>query len=389
MKTKFTKFWLLALTAVLVTGCATDNEPATTSQPESYDVSEEAALSHLRSMLDGFSKTRTSAYSFDAEDVQTLRTGAVQQTRSEADEALAYIVNFDEGGYAILGADRRLAPVIAVVEQGTMSPETLAAAKEKMDAGEELDLATYIDATVVGNMIRTLNDPTIAPSTIVDIELVESAGPLMRTCWGPQDINAPSSTIALAQMLLYNAKYKEHYPSLIYNHGVNWNLILEAATTPHLGDGAGYNRTSLNDLTKAITAGIEARLGGSGDTQIERVIGLMKRTESYYELYSYEYFYHSIGFNLARDMILNKNLPVFMNKQETETNSFSWVIDGWLKYKYTNVAPGEGVQGASYVFVNFGMGGTHNGYYQLPNIVSPGVGYNTPTCFEYSLKGTW
>ncbi|MFR6556742.1 MAG: Spi family protease inhibitor [Alistipes putredinis] len=60
------------------------------------------------------------------EEIDTpAEDGAVTRSEATADvEDLLYIVNFEnEAGYAILGADDRLEPVYAVVDEGSLTTE--------------------------------------------------------------------------------------------------------------------------------------------------------------------------------------------------------------------------------------------------------------------------
>ena len=107
--------------------------PPTAENPHAVPV--EQALEELQSVLEEIDTP--------AEDGAATRSGGVRRvksvttvspealspggTRSEATadvEDLLYIVNFEnEAGYAILGADDRLEPVYAVVDEGSLTTE--------------------------------------------------------------------------------------------------------------------------------------------------------------------------------------------------------------------------------------------------------------------------
>ena len=83
--------------------------PPTAENPHAVPV--EQALEELQSVL---------------EEIDTpAEDGAVTRSEATADvEDLLYIVNFEnEAGYAILGADDRLEPVYAVVDEGSLTTE--------------------------------------------------------------------------------------------------------------------------------------------------------------------------------------------------------------------------------------------------------------------------
>ena len=107
--------------------------PPTAEKPHAVPV--EQALEELQSVLEEID--------IPAEDGAVTRSGGIRRvknvttvspevlspggTRSEATadvEDLLYIVNFEnEAGYAILGADDRLEPVYAVVDEGSLTTE--------------------------------------------------------------------------------------------------------------------------------------------------------------------------------------------------------------------------------------------------------------------------
>ena len=128
---------LLAILGLLV-GCTSDltteevpQPPSVPEQKISHVVPVEQALEDLQGLLE--------AIDAPAEDGAVTRSGGIRRvknvttvspealspggTRSEATadvEDLLYIVNFEnEAGYAILGADDRLEPVYAVVDEGS------------------------------------------------------------------------------------------------------------------------------------------------------------------------------------------------------------------------------------------------------------------------------
>ncbi len=132
---------LLAILGLLV-GCTSDptteeapQPPSVPEQKISHVVPVEQALEDLQGLLE--------AIDAPAENGAATRSGGIRRvksvttvspealslggTRSETTanvEELLYIVNFEnEAGYAILGADDRLEPVYAVVDEGSLTTE--------------------------------------------------------------------------------------------------------------------------------------------------------------------------------------------------------------------------------------------------------------------------
>lgn len=146
---KYFRFLRLAALLPLLTACSTDLQEGLSATPDpvptetSHAVPVEVALDELHAVLAEIDGPATRAG--DGRRVGNVITvkadGVLPATRSaEASdvEDLVYIANFENGeGYAILGADDRLAPVIAITETGSLTPEEFAAvARGEYDGSE-------------------------------------------------------------------------------------------------------------------------------------------------------------------------------------------------------------------------------------------------------------
>lgn len=127
----------LLLLALLLLGGACQTDPmegSPTPRPEKtpHAVTVEQALSELDAVLAAIDDpaTRSGGRRVAAVEAVHLRDfGSATRTEASDVEELLYIANFDNGeGYAILAADDRLTPVLAVVEQGSLSVDELTAA---------------------------------------------------------------------------------------------------------------------------------------------------------------------------------------------------------------------------------------------------------------------
>lgn len=136
------------LVAVLLVCCNScdDREEIPSSQPKSekvscnpHAISQEQALASLQDFMNSFENvaTRSAMQSRRVKDIYPVEFRK-DVTRAGADtidcENLLYVVNFEnEQGYAILAADDRVKDdVLAVVEQGSMSPQAMKAAAKKV-----------------------------------------------------------------------------------------------------------------------------------------------------------------------------------------------------------------------------------------------------------------
>lgn len=220
-------------------------------------ISEESALAALRKFEAQGSETRS--LERQIERVEVLKRSALipatRLTASVDEQPLAYVVNFLGGGYAVLGADVRQGVVIALVEKGCLSAETLVAAKAALDAQEgDVDLPTQVNGGMATYLVEALNrayQPQLSePETRWGIDM---NAPLLKTewsQWSPYNQHYQSQTgknypvgcvcLALTQMLIYNKNVHNIGPSVIDNSGYltiskyypNWSVLMEAITTP-------------------------------------------------------------------------------------------------------------------------------------------------------------
>ena len=134
-------YWLAgAFIALCWTGCATDSalsEPVNSAiAPESHFVSQEEALEHLACALkaidvpetraSGAPRTVHSVTSVSRADFAPGRTRGFERLEDSDDTPIAYIVKFERGeGSAILAADNRLDPVVAIYDSYVITEEEL------------------------------------------------------------------------------------------------------------------------------------------------------------------------------------------------------------------------------------------------------------------------
>ena len=310
---------LLAILGLLV-GCTrdptTEEAPQPPSVPEqkiSHVVPVEQALEDLQGLLE--------AIDAPAEDGAATRSGGVRRvksvttvspealnpggTRSETTtdvEELLYIVNFEnEAGYAILGADDRLEPVYAVVDEGSLTTEdfryAVTVTPEQAEADGELVFPLQIVAQAalggigtggtggggIGGPITDIGHlgPGGQQPVGVDYgpwETKEQSGILLKTRWNqtaPYNYLCPIENgkscfagcvpVAVAQILVFNAL---NYNKKFYQIGNQplsefmWLNIEKAVTYPQLVKTTGTGET-MNAQTWAVAYFIN-KMGGGG-----------------------------------------------------------------------------------------------------------------------------
>lgn len=388
-----------------VTGTASDDGSGTIAALPVDEV-----LSDLRQQLDAMRNSTRSA-TFDEETVAILRRSDFGTTRAAteaAGDSLAYIVNFAAGGYAILGADPHLPSVIAIVEKGEMTPETLVAAKRSTDSGERIDTPTYIDALVADYILRTSDDPTPVARISGDWVVKEHQPSFIKTKWGQgstkfdtdslynkycindagQLCKAGCVAIATVQMLLHNHKTYGRGPRSITGIPLDWAKLDAADGYVDLADAPAeiqdYAARFIHEvgLAVAMNYGIYESTANN-----KKVLALMKSslmnhiyTEaqlvkvpcSFYENYPYAPSDPVLKMSMIeyadlyiRPMVNEQKKPIFINGSDSwfgEPNGHAWILDGWMRKTRSATPTGE-PHIADYVYCNYGWDGVGDGLY--------------------------
>ena len=314
----------------------------------------------------------------------------------EEAEALAYIVNYENNdGYAILAATKELPPVIMIGDEGNFSAESfLEFMHQSGVAGSDNDFnsAQEVQYSLIGNSLGMVT-PQPLYDEITDTTMILKCMPLVKTKWNqgyPYNLYAVINNeqclagcvpVGAAQTLstLYyrhnfrpNGDIHEDYP-------IDWTIINEQI----FQDSIKYNRSTpgareVATLIRAIGARINANYGSSSTS------GSPIRVKEMYD---------SIGLRNATiyaasevpdgklfDMIVNKNYPVdctaYGYNYSDDLVGHYFNLDGWLRLQYTIVFSDWVQSGGVYskknsymqrcfdlVHVNFGWGGSSDGYY--------------------------
>lgn len=397
------------LGCVLSTSCVREHdvlaEPIVSVAPvdNPYYVSPEKALAVLAAFEGNKAETRTAEREIAAIEVLS-RSAVVPETRAgEAaeDAPLAYVVNFKEGGYAVVGADARQGGVIALVKKGSLGAETLAASKRALDTAKgEVDLHTYINGTTV----TALLDLTETPQTRIlpDREggpvvggkfgyaTIEYQAPLLHTEWTQwwpfnakcpwrEGVQAPvgCQAQALAQVVIYNKMIHKSGPITIpgllpgESFSPNWWVLEKAIETPIPAQDC------LNEVTEFLSQLGRSILMRYSPNQslakVDDVVSFLKNKLGYKNV-SYK---ESVSMEDIRQLVYVKKAPIEVdggvqeeyhsdNLDLTQPGDHIWVVDGWEKMRYKHTAPIGNITYYSYqtyVHCRFGYGGELDGWY--------------------------
>lgn len=366
------------------------------SAPDGYAVTVEEALTNLDNelaMIYGGDETR-SAYSLPrVKSVRSINYDELAPvTRSSAVpddiDDLVYVVEFAEGGSAVLGADKRVDPVLAILDETVLTPEDFISADRNSD-----DLTSYVASLIADGAVGQagaspqgsgLGDQTPVATTyryIKDTVNVRKQSPLLKTKWHQgspyNDMykvdmlghnQAGCGVIAVAQVLKYN-----EYPDNITISGdmFNWSLLRGC----HYGVTQSY-------ASKVEVARFVYRIGDymnvdNGGTHPIDAFNMFKHV-GYKSVNLTDFSYPA-----ALRMILDNKLAFFMRGEHLNAASgHVWVVDGlnaydveeWeITYDTTGIQFGRPFREISRqllsttnirkVHCNFGWGGLCDGYY--------------------------
>ena len=126
--------WLFFIAIAISVSCTTERDDATPNpdpqETSGHKVSAEAALANLNALLPQLDGA-TRAGGRSVAELRTVHAAQLlPETRGEAAvpdlEELVYIANFSDGeGYAVLAADDRLPGILAIVDEGSLTPAQL------------------------------------------------------------------------------------------------------------------------------------------------------------------------------------------------------------------------------------------------------------------------
>ncbi|MBR2169904.1 MAG: Spi family protease inhibitor, partial [Alistipes sp.] len=197
-----------------------------------YAVTTDEAVQLLQTVIGG-----ESTRAISVGEIKTLRkSDFVPTTRGADDGDLIYIVDLENGGSAIMGADKRMEPIYAILDETKVSPEQLTLSATRSDDGEQ-DIEEYVMGLVnakIGADASVLAFPEMPivprPQIITKTVSLGSKAPLLETKWGwgaPYNNMFASSLvckcmspIAIAQMFYYFQQ-----PNSLNGYTFDFNLI--------------------------------------------------------------------------------------------------------------------------------------------------------------------
>lgn len=381
---------LFLLGLLFVVSCTEQNDEPThqAKQPEvqhnSPTRTPQEAQNEVADFLAAMGKKTRSATRPTIANVETLRSRQFA-TRAAVDslsiDTLLYFVNFaDNQGFAIVAADKRTSPILALIDKGNYKAEDFR--KEG-----NLEFLSFLDRAVNQEIEHTTRAPrqAIGDFNYKGWEIFDFLPPLLKVKWGqrhPYNIFCPGykdmkhahtgcTVTAIAQICSY---YKYPYRLSWNSYGTwvtwsyDWERILQDCSS---NDGkiyfdenyyrkyvltAGEVASLMNYLGIAFHAKYEKSTSVSGDTPIEWIrdngwfnVSKPKKydEQTVIRALTNSHVIYTTGFDTKRKTWL------FFNKYE---GGHAWVIDGYIRAMK---------KGYSHQFVhcNWGWEGDKNGFF--------------------------
>lgn len=192
---------LLIAVGVVVVSCQKDvvyskipeKESSNEAQTSPYAVSEEKAISRLESELALFKGEETRASNRSVRTIKPIKFSDIAPATRSSDidvDNLLYIVEFEDGqGSAILGADERVEPIYAILDESVLTEEDF----ENATNGENRDnISTFTAGLIAQSAINSVSTYALLPDQEITpfYEIVEVKDtivyipPMLSTKWG-------------------------------------------------------------------------------------------------------------------------------------------------------------------------------------------------------------
>lgn len=399
---------LLLLTAigVVAVSCQKDiayndmseKETSIEVKKSSYAVSEEKALSRLESELAAIKGVETRASNRSVRTIKPIKFNDIAPATRSSDidvDNLLYIVEFEDGqGSAILGADERVEPIYAILDESSLSSEDFYNAANGINKEH---LKTYLATAIIDEAVEQLS---ISRGSIIippiselqysyfeyDTITNESKEMLLNTKWhqsapynngcynedGDKCV-AGCVTINVAQVLLYNS-IKNNLQLTVGSENFNKTLLnmrrygysIPAALVDSVNSEVARYVAKLADELD-IELGIFESTGSTSDI-VDVMIDSGYAEAEYIES-------DSLSFeDEVREQLFIRGLPAPFRGEDADETGHSWVIDGYLYQRakeYIVTVEGNVIIRREYcrlvtnrkIHCNFGWGGMCDGYY--------------------------
>ncbi len=294
-----------------------------------------------------------------------------------------YVANIENGGFVIIAGDDAVTPILGYAfgnnfDANSLPPQLSALLDEYKKEMKDLFNSPQI----------TIN-PNIAKEWVkyenpinINATSVEAAAPLLTCNWDqgcnynmycPHDANGPCDNalvgcvaVAMGQVMHYHRYPAKGIGSHSYTHPRYGKLSAVFGSTTYLWGSMQNNNSTNASSTLLHHCGVSIDMN-YGPESSGIPYDALHKVESAFK--------HYFGYNYACDILYKKNYS-----NSTWDNMIRSEINNRRPLFYVGTGSGghafniDGYQGTNHYHVNWGWGGSHNGYFYLSNL-TPG-GYN-------------
>lgn len=381
------KIFCYVMVAMSFVACVKNDVPiAQMEEVNPYAVTPNEAVQLLQTVIGG-----ESTRAISVGEIKTLRkSDFVPTTRGDEDGDAIYIVDLENGGSAIMGADKRMEPIYAILDETKISPEQLMLTATRSDSDEEdiedLLLGALNNAIQMDSRALIPTDPEMPriprPVYWTVNEVIAQKAPLLRTKWyqdlpynykcppKPSGLHSQAGCVAIAtaQIMYYN-----RFPNHIGSYVFDWNLMsqFEFDYQPFPSESA---EDEVANFVYQIALGVDSDFreeieGALTGSTIEDARDFLQ--ESGYSNVTLS----SYALLPIRTKVAN-NLPVFVDGRPNPSSDHghTWVVDGcniyevqrWVREYQSELLYNEYIESReshNLLHCNFGWKGKCDGYY--------------------------
>ncbi len=345
-----------------------------------YAVPESEALQSLAvalQQIDGSDETRAGGVRKPL-SIRTVKASDVFETTRSADipdlENLFYVVSFGEGnGSAVLGADRRISSVFAILDETVLTPADFIQSMTTRvadDADPEKDIQVYLTHLIMEAGERDLKYSQSVPlSTNVATTLQEKiinrqfCAPMVKTKWNqnepynkfcpPKYWSSGNCPVGCAPVAFAQLMCALPYPDPLIVEGVVFdrNVLMQ-----NVDEVAWYCRV--------IGIPLRTTYADNGSPTNSEYVAETMRNLGWPEAGLTDY-----SFLNAYATVYLQRKPFYLQGSTAEGKCHAWLIDGWDSYvrqKWEITGDTEKLvseESFNMANCNFGWGGWNDGYY--------------------------
>ncbi|WP_300897321.1 C10 family peptidase [uncultured Alistipes sp.] len=372
-----------------------------------HHISLETALSELNAVLTDIDATTRAEGIRSVRSVSTIRNvDLFPETRSHSaqEEDIVYIINFDEDqGFALLAANDRLAPVIAITEHGNLTPEDFktCAKNNTQDPNFPVilpEVISYISGASFDGPILPPPLPT-AYAIYGDWIFESQKGPYVQFKWNqspPYNYYSPEvsgldsymngkgyvgcTAVAAGQLIAANSHRGLFLlPASLGGYTLDRNMIWQSIDLLKSRGRGDMTFTLFEQCEEALAVALFLRAIGKSIGMTYKVSGSSAPSRNVASLMN------SIGYRNAELVdykensvcqMLNRQCPVYMegkgyDSKKKEYLYHAWLIDGVYTQRrfvetrstLTNELLGSEWESRNLFHCNFGYSGRYDGYY--------------------------